>query len=297
MDRRSLPNELIEAILRQVDMQTVLLAQRVCRQWALCIRASSPMQQILFFQPAPANRPRQQNPLLASKFPYWFPADDTKSCAIAFGAGDMQDFLESSDIYRRPEASWRRMLVQQPPIMALGWVERSVSPSNVIDLHRWEIPLQALGGLQMNILYDLVVNTSEVAPEYFYFRVLWSQSKTLSSSFASLRSDPCPSFNSDRIDGPLRHAMQGADVVLDMWYTSQMKNHLWKGWSKDTWTWELVRGLKLAMDDFDIDLVRCMREPKEVKSWTLAEELSDYAREVGPVDHAMPLPDEDDPDL
>lgn len=167
----------------------------------------------------------------------------------------------------------------------------------MIDLHRWEIPLQALGGLQMNILYDLVVNTSEVAPEYFYFRVLWSQSKTLSSSFASLRSDPCPSFNSDRIDGPLRHAMQGADVVLDMWYTSQMKNHLWKGWSKDTWTWELVRGLKLAMDDFDIDLVRCMREPKEVKSWTLAEELSDYAREVGPVDHAMPLPDEDDPDL
>jgi hypothetical protein len=76
-----------------------------------------------------------------------------------------------------------------------------------------------------------------------------------------------------------------------------MKTHLWKEWSKDTWTWELVRGLKLAMDDFDIDLVRCMREPKEIKSWTLAEELSDYAREVGPVDHAMPLPDEDDPAL
>jgi hypothetical protein len=247
------------------------------------------MQQILFFQPAPANRPRQQNPLLASKFQYWFPADDPKSCAIAFGAGDMQDFLESSDIYRRPEASWRRMLVQQPPIMALGWVERSVSPSSVIDLHRWEIPLQALGGLQMNILYDLVVNTSEVAPEYFYFRVLWSQSKTLSSSFASLHSDPSPSFNSARMDGPLRHAMQGAGVVLDMWYTSQM---IWKEWKKDTWTWELVRGLKLAMDDSNIDLVRCMREPKEVKSWTLAEELSDYA-----VDHAMPLPDEDDMDL
>lgn len=86
-------------------------------------------------------------------------------------------------------------------------------------------------------------------------------------------------------------------MVLDMWYTSQMKTHLWKEWSKDTWTWELVRGLKLAMDDFDIDLVRCMREPKEIKSWTLAEELSDYAREVGPVDHAMPLPDEDDPAL
>ncbi|KAJ6067976.1 uncharacterized protein N7446_005013 [Penicillium canescens] len=211
-------------------------------------------------------------PLLASKFPYWFPADDTKSCAIAFGAGDMQDFLESSDIYRRPEASWRRMLVQQPPIMALGWVERSVSPSNVIDLHRWEIPLQALGGLQMNILYDLVVNTSEVAPEYFYFRVLWSQIALL--AFAQIH-----------VRLLIRTGSMG---YLGM----QCRE-----WSKDTWTWELVRRLKLAMDDFDIDLVRCMREPKEVKSWTLAEQLSDYAREVGPVDHAMPLPDEDDPDL
>ncbi|KAJ5975623.1 hypothetical protein N7481_009330 [Penicillium waksmanii] len=296
MDRRSLPNELIEAILRQVDMQTVLLAQRVCRQWALCIRGSFLIQQILFFQPAPANTTRQQNPLLASKFPYWFPADDAESCAIAFGAGDMQDFLESSEKYRRPEASWRRMLVQQPPIMALGWVERSVSPSEVTDLHRWEIPLQALGGLQMNMLYDLVVNTSEVAPEYFYFRVLWSQSKTLSSSFTSLRSDPCPpSFSSDRINRSLRNAMEGADVVLDMWYTSLMTN---QEWSKDTWTWKLVRGLKLARGlKLDIDLIRYMRELKEVKSWTLAEELGDIARETGPADHGMPLPDDDDSDL
>jgi hypothetical protein len=40
--------------------------------------------------------------------------------------------------------------------------------------------------------------------------------------------------------------------------------------------WELVRGLKLAMDDFDIDLVRCMREPKEIKSWTLADLYTTY---------------------
>ncbi|KAJ5475661.1 hypothetical protein N7539_007948 [Penicillium diatomitis] len=292
MEPRSLPNELIEAILRQVDMQTILLAQRVCRQWALCIRESSAIQEILFFRPAPANRPRQQNPLLAFKFPYWFPADDAGSCAIAFGAADMHHFLEISDIYRRPEASWRRMLVQQPPIMAMGWVERSVSPSDGRDLYRWEMPLQAFGGLKMNMLYDLVVNTSEFAPEYFYFRVLWSQSKTLSSSFASLHSEPCPSSFSDRISGPLRHAMQGADVVLDMWYAGQ-KNHLGKN---QTWTRELVRGLKLAMEDFDIDLVCCMRELKEVKSWTLADELSDIA---GEVEHGYPVPspDEDDPDL
>lgn len=89
--------------------------------------------------------------------------------------------------------------------------------------------------------------------------------------------------------------MQGADVVLDMWYTSQ----IWKKWSKDTWTWELVQGLKLAMDDFDIELVHRMKEPKEVKSWTLADEARDFARVIGPPDQGQPMPlvDEDDWDL
>lgn len=147
----------------------------------------------------------------------------------------------------------------------------------------------------MDMLYDLVADTSEFAPEYFYFRVLWSQSKTLRSPFTSLRSEPCPSSNSDRIGGPLRDAMQGADVVLYMWYTSR----IWKKWSKDTWTWELVQGLKLAMDDFDINLAHCMREMKEVKSWTLADEARDFAIRIGPPDDGgpMPLPDEDDWDL
>ena len=147
----------------------------------------------------------------------------------------------------------------------------------------------------MNMLYDLVVDTSEFAPEYFYFRVLWSQSKTLSCPFTCLRSEPCPSSNSDRIGGPLRDAMQGADVVLDMWYTSRMR----KKWSKDTWTWELVQGLKLAMEDFDINLVHRMRELKEVKSWTLADESLDFAIMIGPpVDGGpIPLPVEDYWDL
>lgn len=46
-------------------------------------------------------------------------------------------------------------------------------------------------------------------------------------------------------------------------------------------------GLKLTMEDFDIDLVRYIRELKEVNSWTLADELSDIAGEVV---HGYPVP-------
>ncbi|KAJ5464754.1 uncharacterized protein N7458_000440 [Penicillium daleae] len=298
MARQSLPNELLEAILTQVDMQTILLAQRVSRQWAKCIQGSSKIQQILFFQPAPTSTPRQQNPLLASKFPYWFPADGGNSCATAFGAGDMQDFLESSDTYRRPEASWRRMLVQQPPIMAVGWVERSIAVSNMTDVHRWEIPLQAFGGLRMNMLYDLVIHTSEVASEYFYFRILWSQYETFASPFASFRSYPDPSFCGRRIEGPLRNAIQSADVVLDMWHTSQMPVHIREEWWRDVWTWELVRGFQAAMGDLDGDVVRDMRELKEVNSWSLADEVADWrAEETHGCPHGIELPGWDPPDL
>ncbi|OQE29430.1 hypothetical protein PENSTE_c002G07042 [Penicillium steckii] len=297
MDRRSLPNELLETILIQVDsIQTILLAQRVCRQWANCIQKSPTIQRKLFFRPAPVNSPPERNPLLALKFPYWFPADDAISCTMAFGAGDMQDFLESSETYRRPEASWRRMLVQQPPIMRLGWVECSMSPSNVKELSHWEIPLQAFDGLRMNMLYDMVVHVSESAPEYFYFQVRWSQSKALRNDYVGLNSDPCLLYLSDRVSARLRRAMQSADVVLDMWYTSQ-GNHLGAKWAKDTWTWELVRGLKVGMGDLDLDLVRCMRELKEVESWTLGDEFDGRWGEIETCSGGMPLPDEDDADL
>lgn len=169
-----LPYELLEAILEQVDMQTLLLAQRVNRLWAKLIKRSSKLQQILFFQPAPPHTPRQQNFLLASKFPYWFPADNDKPCSIDFGAGDMQDFLESSQPYLRRKASWRRMLVQQPPIMTLAYLERNLTPANAVVLHRRETPLQAFRGLRMNMIYDLVVQTAHTVQQYFYFRVCWS---------------------------------------------------------------------------------------------------------------------------
>lgn len=304
MDLQSLPTELLEAILTQVDIQTLLLAQRVCRQWAKCIQKSHKIQQTLFFQPAPQDTTYQQNTLLASKFPYWFPADERKSCGMSFGAGDMQDFLESSDAYKRSEASWRRMLVQQPPIMALGWVERSiaVAVSDMVTMHRWEIPLQAFDGLRMNMLYDLIVQKAEVAPEYFYFRVLWSQYETFANESVSLRSDPDPATHWGQMAERLRNAMRTADVVLDMWHTMRLPYEISHQWREDTWTWELVQGLAAPMGDLEVGLVHDMRELKEVNEWSLASDfpagIERYMMEFpSGCSSAMPLPDDGDSDL
>lgn len=298
MDLQSLPTELLEAILTQVDIQTLLLAQRVCRQWAKCIQKSRKIQQTLFFQPAPQDTPYQQNTLLASKFPYWFPADERKSCGMSFGAGDMQDFLESGDAYKRSEASWRRMLVQQPPIMALGWVERSIAVSDIVTMHWWEIPLQAFDGLRMNMLYDLIVQKAEVAPEYFYFRVLWSQYETFANESVSLESEPDPATHWVQMAERLRNAMRTADVVLDMWHTMQLPYEISHQWREDTWTWELVQGLAAPMGNLEVGLVHDMRE-LEVGEWSTdyPDGLERYLLEANVCGGGMPLPDEDDWDL
>ncbi|KAJ5175426.1 uncharacterized protein N7482_001303 [Penicillium canariense] len=276
MGLHTLPTELLEAILIHVqDMQTLLLAQQVCCQWASCIQQSPELQKALFFQPTSPNKPAQQNPLLASKFPFWFPADDPKSCAIAFGAGDMQDFLDSNDAFRRPTASWRRMLVQQPPIMSLGGVERGIAPSDMVSMRRWEIPLQPLGGLRMNALYDLIIHASGDVPRYYFFRVCWARYRTYAGLQVSPPPNPDPAGFYDRRHAvPLRNALTGTEVVLDMWYSEQLPTHLWSGFKEERWTGDLVRGLQLPMEDVKVDLLQGMRELKEANGWSMSAEMN-----------------------
>lgn len=111
------------------------------------------------------------------------------------------------------------MLVQQPPIMALACLECSITPSDMTGLHRWDIPLQAFGGLLMSKLYDLVVQTAEIAPQYFYFRACWSWYETYAVRKRSLESNPDPaSYGNSNVAGPFKNALDSADIVLDMWY-------------------------------------------------------------------------------
>ncbi|KOS40770.1 hypothetical protein ACN38_g8357 [Penicillium nordicum] len=295
----NLPEELIEIILILVnDEQTLLLAQRVCQRWAHCIRDSRILQQALFFQPKQPTLPKttipRQNPLLAVKFPYWFPDVCQSSRNTAFGAGDMQEFLDKHGAWLHPSASWRRMLVQQPPAMSLGWVDRQeteISP-NQICLRRWEISLEEYGGLRMNMLYDLVAKSSDEAAAFFYWRMHWSHPGL---ERFSIRCDP--DIQMDREPYYLEAMMSAnaqTDVVLDTWNSPYLEAHLWPQFGEDTWTWDLVRGLQSPMGDIDLDVVYASRKHREVRSW---EVRLQSVRTHSPDGDEYPLPDEEDGDL
>jgi hypothetical protein len=218
----------------------------------------------------------------------------------------MQAFLESSELLLRPAASWRRMLVQQPPIMVLAGLERSVAPLDMTSLHRWGVPLHAFGGLRMNMLYELVVQTAEIAPQYFYFRVCWSLYETYEFRHRLLKPDPDPLSSIDgNFAGPYKNALDGADFVLDIWFAERLRWHLLSEWEKDTWTWDLVKGLQAPMGGSDAGLVHDMEELKEADSWSLSplelplaeDVLRSLERMFIPEPTDMLLPDEDDPDI
>ncbi|KAH9898985.1 hypothetical protein F4778DRAFT_782582 [Xylariomycetidae sp. FL2044] len=142
--------ELLEAILLHVDMQSLLTAtQRVCRHWYTAIAQSPALQRHLFFLPDPKAIPKH-NPLLAKCFPFWFqhatnPEGPLSAISISYKilANDHIDtqpfptmpwLLDNIEIYRRPGATWRELLVHQPPFYSMGSV-RTDHYRQLVDTH------------------------------------------------------------------------------------------------------------------------------------------------------------------
>lgn len=139
-----LPKELHELILLRLDLRTLLTsAQQVNHVWAALIKESTALQRQLFF--APDVRITSQgithSALLLDAFPSLFfklepDKDDHK---FTFQSWDMIKHPEKQPSYLRPDASWRRMLVQQPPIYRLGiWTEAFATIPNTTY---YEIPV------------------------------------------------------------------------------------------------------------------------------------------------------------
>ncbi|KAF4169062.1 hypothetical protein CNMCM6936_009659 [Aspergillus lentulus] len=165
--------ELLEYILLYLDIQSLLTsAQRVCHSWARLIQASPRLQQALFFKPIPPEKCHEKlrNPLLAKEFWNFFPPPQDPSgvreCTYLMLSGP-EASERRQKLFRR-EASWRRMLVQQPPA-SLAYVQ-ATSPRGDWIFKHYYLPCDAapmthwvndqvqmnLIGLRMNMLYDLV---------------------------------------------------------------------------------------------------------------------------------------------
>ncbi|GIK06880.1 hypothetical protein Aspvir_002533 [Aspergillus viridinutans] len=104
--------EVLEEILLQVHLPTLLTsAQRVCRMWHRVIQDSNALQKALFFKPSEKRvdpEERRTNPFVQSNL--WRGLFRKK----------VQDHSRAHvrrkrEVYLRREASWRRMLLKQPP--------------------------------------------------------------------------------------------------------------------------------------------------------------------------------------
>ena len=116
--------ELLQSILIQLPVRDLLLIQRVSRTFKSLIESSPAIQRALFFRatPSTSSDPRERNPLLAEVFAPWFkePKDSfdlterSRVLSLDWNSND-----EKRTAYKRAGASWRRMLVAQPPFKKL----------------------------------------------------------------------------------------------------------------------------------------------------------------------------------
>lgn len=140
---------LLETILSDLDIRTLLVSgQRVCRTWHDLITGSQKLQHALFFEPD-LHATARHNPLLAATFPFCFhhmrlrDDQDLPFISKCISLPDqwcgifppIDKFRAKREAFSRATASWKRMLVHQPPLPASHQVmtNRTSAPSSAGD--------------------------------------------------------------------------------------------------------------------------------------------------------------------
>ena len=183
--------ELLVEILSGLDMRTLLLSQRVSRFWQGLVTGTPALQRLLFFEPIAAKsnaeltKHREINPLLQAAFPPFFKEptqyEDSEvtrlSDLLVQGGHKTFSFLDSRSwdkrgAFLREGASWRRMLVQQPAALKLGYIESQGASQRSY----YNSCLNQPDGLRMHALYDLVyqfMGHQEEKSDRQWFGVYW----------------------------------------------------------------------------------------------------------------------------
>lgn len=115
--------EVLEKILLEVDMVTLLVsAQRVSKAWKDLIKSSIAIQQKLFFKAATSG-PVEKNPLLKKYLTPFYESEVREKAPDWTHAKVIAEapFAKNAEAFRRSGASWREMLLQQPPQFRYGF--------------------------------------------------------------------------------------------------------------------------------------------------------------------------------
>jgi hypothetical protein len=151
--------EILEAILFELPLQDLLVhAQLVSHTWKTTIQSSTVLQQHLFFLPAQPSTstsfPRiKLNPLLHSSFPPWFENNthNRYNRGAEFKTLDWNSTPKKRVAYARKEASWRSMLLCQPPVHVLS-IERNLYSMG--GHRRYDGSIHFKDGVRMGLVYD-----------------------------------------------------------------------------------------------------------------------------------------------
>ncbi|KAJ7607086.1 hypothetical protein DFH06DRAFT_1250157 [Mycena polygramma] len=164
--------ELLEQILARLPMQDLLVtAPLVSKAWQ-ATTLTPRLQRILFFQPDPTSTfEPAQNPLLVAKFPPFFaPKPGNQSRWSSFSARSITKlpWAAAPAAFRRRDASWRRMLVRQPPVQSILVAEMCHAQMGDFDRRAELRDLE----LRMGTLYDLVLPLIDRVASSF--RIRWT---------------------------------------------------------------------------------------------------------------------------
>lgn len=136
--------ELLELFLSSCSTNVLLNCTLVCRTWSDIINGSQRLQEQLFLQPITAAEGLEcrLNPILASHFaPILCPElsdrgftseialsqlESGSSCSLEHladvrWARNIPELAQTGSAFTRAEASWREMLVSQPPMSRIDW--------------------------------------------------------------------------------------------------------------------------------------------------------------------------------
>ncbi|KAF9883078.1 hypothetical protein FE257_004112 [Aspergillus nanangensis] len=165
--------EVLEHILLGLDMRTLLQAQRVSTTWHRVINRSHRIQERLFYRPVQAtagdpHQTRKRNQLLEQII--WPRLQSLSERGVLYqGLGDFYISQCSEDPILRSEASWRQMLIQQPPAV-------HVCVARLIGMWELQFYTRALATpdcshLQFGMVYELLRrHQCCLSPETFALR-------------------------------------------------------------------------------------------------------------------------------